>query len=104
MNYSKDGHSPSLKALDEQAHLGYFDIIPYELTEIIVSYFDYDTFEHFNIDNLNYHAIYYYHFNQYKMILNKVAYEQYLGLDDLKKKLKLRYTLDELKELYILDL
>ena len=67
----------------------YFDFIPNELSEIIISILDYDDFisysKAFDINNLNFRIIYYYKFNNQKVVDYK-TYEQYLGISDVNDK------------------
>jgi len=77
----------------------YFNIIPSELAEIILSYV-----ESLDLDNLiniittpiNWSTIYYYHFGEYRKI-NYNDYKTDLGLFELKSIFRLIHTLDVIK-------
>jgi len=79
----------------------YFNLIPSELTEIIISYIsslDLSNFNNLVNIKLNYDTIYYYHFGIYKRV-NQKDYILDLGLSEFKDIFKSIYTLDELKDL-----
>ena len=86
----------------------YFNFIPNELTEIIVSYLEYDDFVSFNdsfIIDLNYSHVYNYRYGTV-LKLDYNGYKKYLGVENVKKELSLEDTIEELieiKELYLLD-
>ena len=80
----------------------YFNFIPNELFEIIISQLDYDDFisfsKIFDITNLNYSLIYYNKFNN-KKIIDYRGYKKYLGIQDFGNKLGLKQSLEKDKNL-----
>ena len=87
--------------------MDYLSLISKELIELLSSYINYDTFlefnTYYNTNNLDYNLMFRYHFNFYH-INNKSDYIRFLGIESLKNKLKLRYTIKQLINLLELDL
>jgi len=87
--------------------MDYFNIIPLELNEIIVSYMLPDELSNllktFNIFNLNWNTIHTYHFGEYKSIYQN-EYLKKLGIESLINKLNLDFNINELLDLDGLDL
>jgi len=79
----------------------YFNIIPSELTEIILSYVEslnLHVLYNIIITPVDWSTVYYYHFGDYKRI-GFGEYELYLGLSELKNILRLPHTLDDMRNL-----
>ena len=84
----------------------YFNFIPNELSEIIISYLDYDDFVSLNNSfrfDLNYSQVYHYRYGTV-LKLDYKGYRQYLGAEDLKNKLGLRESINELEKIEELSL
>jgi len=92
----------------------YFEIIPSDLNNIIVSYLLYDeliqVLKVFDLTYVNWNTIHKYHFGSYPINIKEYKstsineYLNRLGIESLISKLNLNYTIDQLLELQVLDL
>ena len=87
--------------------MDYFQLIPPELIEILISYLNSDSLDSFiqcySFNSLNWFIIFKYHF-EYNKNVNLIEYKKYLGIETLKDKLKLNESIEELSnktELYL---
>jgi len=88
-----------------------FELIPSELNNIIISYLEIDEIETllnvFNIINVNWNTIHVYHFGVYpsnRQQINKQEYLSRLEAEILINKLDLRFNVDDLLNLKLLNL
>ena len=87
--------------------MDYFQLIPPELIEILISYLSSDSLDSFiqcySFNSLNWYIVFKYHFGYHKNV-NMLEYKRFLGIETLKDKLKLNESIEELSNLNILDL
>jgi len=87
--------------------MDYFQLIPHELIEIIISYLNNDNFDSlnqvFSFNSLNWYIVFKYHFNCHKNV-NLSEYRRYLGIESLIGKLNLKENIEELNNLKVLYL
>jgi len=86
--------------------MNYYNLIPSELNEIIVSYLFSDelkTLLNTFILHVNWNTVHLYHFNAYKST-SVSEYLIKLGVERLRDKLRLNYTVDQLINLQVLHL
>jgi len=79
--------------------MNYFQLIPIELIEILISYLNNDDFDSlnqaFSFNNLNWYIVFKYHFGYHKNV-NIVEYQRFLGIESLIDKLNLKENIEEL--------
>ena len=82
--------------------MDYFQLIPTELIEILISFLNNDSLDSFiqcySFNSLNLYIVFKYHFGYHKNV-NLSEYKRYLGLETLKDKLKLKQSIEELSNL-----
>ena len=88
----------------------YFDVVPVELSDIIISYLDNDNLQNFveilskNIkSNLNWRFINHLHFGSNKNI-DQIEYQRFLDIEKLKNIFRLKETVDEVDKMTELNL
>jgi len=82
--------------------MDYFNQVPSEINDIIISYLSSDDImvllKTFNILNLNWETIHYYHFRKYKVAVTIPEYSMSLELENMIDRLDLNSTIDGLSK------